>query len=232
MREEASLTPLWGARGAGLPGVGCSPCGGRRPYAAGGKATPAAANSVYPSEGSSRTDLPAARGPLLSSLATCLRTGRCAPPGPRKGNTPPQEAPRLSLCFTPTFTAPESVRNFKYRIVGRALWFVNESASLSNCSVLSEEVACVSLQCTSGYFILKIRTPSGAGNVGVKQSERRSPHASRAPQRSKRSRRAFPPPSPSPSPRRLLVPERAPEISQVVEQVHAVAQQVVDVLED
>ena len=44
--------------------------------------------------------------------------------------------------------------------------------SLSQRGVRSEEVARATLQCTSGYF-KKLRTPSGAVTVGVKQSERR-----------------------------------------------------------
>src|SRR3954466_15285768 len=58
-------------------------------------------------------------GGLRAGILPAHRQER--PPQPPLRNTrPTQDPPRLSLCFTPTFTAPEGVRII-LRIAGRAL---------------------------------------------------------------------------------------------------------------
>jgi len=101
--------------------MGYSPSGDAALTPPAGRATPAATKAVYSTEGSSRTGSPAARGPLRSALATCLRTGTSAPRGPARGTPHPDGPPRLSRSFTPAFTAPEGVRILKLGATGRAL---------------------------------------------------------------------------------------------------------------
>src|SRR5262249_61293789 len=106
-REDGSLSPLWGARGVGLPGVGYSPRGGRGPYAAGWEGNSRGDKFRVLERGVEQDLITRGTGAtqVVGWQPACGQAG--APP-----HAPARGTPLLSRSVTTTFTAPEGVRIF------------------------------------------------------------------------------------------------------------------------